>query len=65
MKGLSFSGFKGALWGVWEGRSEPQLLPPFPEDPLDPLDQPDPPDCSKIDDFIKRVIIFGFDGAPA
>ena len=38
------------------------LLPPFPEDPRDPRD---PLDCSKIGDFIERVVIFGLDGAPA
>ena len=38
------------------------LLTPFPEDPLDPVD---PLDCSKIGDFIERVVIFGLDGAPA
>ena len=47
---------------VWEGRSEPKLLTPFPEDPLDPVD---PADCPKIGDFIERVVIFGLDGAPA
>ena len=47
---------------VWEGRSEPKLLTPFPEDPLDPLD---PADCPQIGDFIERVVIFGLDGAPA
>ena len=41
---------------MWEGRSEPKLLTPFPEDPVD---------CSKIGDFIERVVIFGLDGAPA
>ena len=35
------------------------LLTPFPADPADP------PDCSKIGDFIERVVIFGLDGAPA
>ena len=34
-----------------EGGSEPQLLPPFPEDPLDPLD---PRENSKIVDFADR-----------
>ena len=52
-------------WGVWEGRSAPKLLPPFPEDPVDPVDPLDPEDCSKIGDFIERVVIFGLDGAPA
>ena len=33
-------------------------LTPFPADP------PDPQDCSKIDDFIEKVIIFGPDGWP-
>ena len=41
------------------------LLPPFPEDPRDPVDPLDPVDCSKIGDFIERVVIFGLDGAPA
>ena len=31
------------------------LLPPLPEDPED---------CSKIGDFIERVVVFGLDGAP-
>ena len=38
------------------------LLTPFPVDQLDPVD---PEDCSKIDDVIERVVILGFDGAPA
>ena len=38
------------------------LLTPFPRDPVDPVD---PEDCSKIGDFIERVVIFGLDGAPA
>ncbi|MEC8237962.1 MAG: hypothetical protein VX063_09815 [SAR324 cluster bacterium] len=38
------------------------LLTPFPLDPLDPVD---PLDCSKIGDFIEKVVIFGLDGAPA
>ena len=47
---------------VWDGGSALTLLPPFPEDALDPVD---PVDCSKIGDFIERVVIFGLDGAPA
>ena len=47
------------------GGSALTLLPPFPADPLDPLDPVDPQDCSKIGDFIERVVIFGLDGAPA
>ena len=50
---------------VWDGESALTLLPPFPPDPLDPLDPVDPPDCSQIGDFIKSVVIFGLDGAPA
>ena len=41
------------------------LLPPFLQDPVDPADPADPLDCSKIGDFIERVVIFGLDGAPA
>ena len=41
-------------WG-----SAQTLLTPFPLDPADPAD------CSKIGDFIERVVIFGLDGAPA
>ena len=44
------------------GGSALTLLPPFPADPVDPLD---PQDCSKIGDFIERVVIFGLDGAVA
>ena len=44
------------------GGSALTLLTPFPVDPLDPVN---PQDCSKIGDFIERVVIFGLDGAPA
>ena len=44
------------------GGSALTLLPPFPADLVDPVD---PQDCSKIGDFIERVVIFGLDGAPA
>ncbi len=47
------------------GGSDLTLAAPFPADPADPADPPDPVDCSKIGDFIERVVIFGLDGAPA
>ena len=47
------------------GGSALTLLPPFPVDPVDPLNPVNPQDCSKIGDFIERVVIFGLDRAPA
>ena len=47
------------------GGSALTLLTPFPVDPVDLPDPVNPQDCSKIGDFIERVVIFGLDGAPA